>query len=70
MSVCWLSGALILYGTVIVAPGPSATRSAARPDDGPEEILNQRLPREGISIEQYEQLRATIRDRSAEEATV
>ena len=60
--------ALIAYGIVILVRGHEPTRSADRPDEGPEEILKRRLARGEISIDQYEQLRATIRHQSPEKA--
>ena len=62
--------ALIVYGIVILVRGHEPTRSADRPDGSPEEILKRRLARGEISIDQYEQLRATIHDQSPEEAPV
>ncbi|MFZ0976374.1 MAG: hypothetical protein WAN22_29395 [Solirubrobacteraceae bacterium] len=62
--------AVIVYGIVILVRGHEPSRRDDPPDESPEEILERRLARGEISIDQYEQLRATIRDQSPEEAAV
>jgi putative membrane protein len=60
--------ALIVYGITILVRGNKPTRRADRPDESPGEIIKRRLARREISIDQYEQLRATIREQSSEKA--
>jgi putative membrane protein len=54
---------LVIYGIVLLVRGQSPERREEPPKESPEDVLKRRLAKGEVSIDEYEQLHATIHKR-------